>query len=629
MSYGTFVPWFTIDTEYLRSLLEGKGYSCELTESASIKSYQDCFPPSPKLVSPTPTLPSSVPTKLESGVDITYSSSPVNVIDFLSECRTQLNKLDTFMEHNLTRMESELVTLKRKMSIDRLTNSAPHPVERSYSANSDDSGVADYQDGETVKLISSKPHREDYVEVSVGVLSRLRKALLSLEKSLTSSFAALDQLVSQYDEQTLSREGHEMMQSHNHLKQKHERRLNRCLENVDSELNLLQRGQSINIDGLGRVHTYDQESLMNVKIAQSRSCIPFFIGALFIIILGVVSFMYLWAKPPTWSVYLRFLRGPLLILLCIYLFGINIRTWASSNISYMSIFKYNPKGAPTPDYMFKVAGIFTTFFSALIVVLLVVSPFTTHYIGNMVPLLLWLSLFVFLFNPLNILLQRARFCFIRVCVRILLAPFTSVRFGDFFLADQLNSTVGIMLDMQYLLCYTFTGPWSGRPNETICTSSGNGIRPIISCLPAAWRLLQCFRCYYDTGKVSHLLNAGKYFTTFPVIVFATLFASKVKILTFNLAHLDLDEVGWIIIAWLVASFIHAVYTFIWDIYCDWGLWNFSKGTFFRPRLIYHHKIVYLLAIVMDLILRFLWTMKLTMAIVWHLDSDLIYTGIII
>lgn len=63
------------------------------------------------------------------------------------------------------------------------------------------------------------------------------------------------------------------------------------------------------------------------------------------------------------------------------------------------------------------------------------------------------------------------------------------------------------------------------PNATICTAPAYGIRPILSALPAWFRLMQCFRRYKDQRKaVPHLLNAGKYTASILVVVFSTLAA---------------------------------------------------------------------------------------------------------
>jgi len=158
-------------------------------------------------------------------------------------------------------------------------------------------------------------------------------------------------------------------------------------------------------------------------------------------------------------------------------------------------------------------------------------------------MVMWLSLLGFLINPLNICLRRGRISFLFAMVRILLAPFTVVYFVDVWFAGQLNSTVAVLLDMQYYLCYIISDPWKeGANNEEICTGSGNGIRPILSCLPALWRFFQCLRLFYGTKQVRHLIHSGKYATTFPIVVFVTLFADKVtpNFSVFSLTDLDLQ-----------------------------------------------------------------------------------------
>ena len=137
----------------------------------------------------------------------------------------------------------------------------------------------------------------------------------------------------------------------------------------------------------------------------------------------------------------------------------------------------------------------------------------------------------------------------------LLAPFIFVYIGDFCFADQLNSTVALLLDIQYLGCYLISDPWivgTEMHDDNVCMQSANGIQPVISCLPGLWCLFQCLDVSMTLRGVRHLINAGKYSTTFPVVVFATLFAVNVKP-GFSLAHLDLNDGGWIIICWLLST----------------------------------------------------------------------------
>lgn len=56
-----------------------------------------------------------------------------------------------------------------------------------------------------------------------------------------------------------------------------------------------------------------------------------------------------------------------------------------------------------------------------------------------------------------------------------------------------------------------------------CMEKNYIIRPIVNCLPAWFRFAQCLRRYRDSREAfPHLVNAGKYSTTFLVVIFATL-----------------------------------------------------------------------------------------------------------
>ena len=620
LSYGTFIPFFALDSEYLKSLLIGKGYTFELEEPASAKSFHGFFPPEiTRQDSGEGTLSSSESALNSPVVDCQKAS-------FFIECEFQLRKLFGFMELHLSRVESDLavaVQSVKSANAKQELGEAEKDVELYTKTYISDDALSD---SEKATFLDSG------VEVnhsSKGIVNRLREVLLSLQESLNSSFASLDELVALHDDSTLSHEGQSYLQSKESTKREFEHRISACLGKIESELQVLQLKNEAHPDSFEAFHMVGKKITQQVK-KTPISRFTYLSFLLFLVICGVMSYMYFSFHNP-WVIYLRLLRSPLLIVFYLYLYGVNMKVWANTGINYVSIFDYFHKGIPTPKFVNKIARIFTVYFTLLIILLLFVSPFSSDIPVKVIALVMWLSLLGFLINPMNVYLRRGRFSFITVIVRILLAPFIFVYFGDFWFADQLNSTVALLLDLQYLGYYLISDPWivgTEMHDDNVCTQSANGIRPVISCLPALWRLFQCLRCFYDTREVRHLINAGKYSTTFPVVVFATLFAVKVKP-GFSLAHLDLNDVGWIIICWLLSSFVHALYTFIWDIYCDWGLLQLQKGTLLRPKILYRSKCLYFIAIVFDMILRFAWTWKLTLAIVWHVDSDLIYTGLVI
>ena len=57
----------------------------------------------------------------------------------------------------------------------------------------------------------------------------------------------------------------------------------------------------------------------------------------------------------------------------------------------------------------------------------------------------------------------------------------------------------------------------------VCGGVSYGIRPLVACLPAWFRFAQCLRRYHDTRLFfPHIVNAGKYSTTFFVVLFSSL-----------------------------------------------------------------------------------------------------------
>ena len=622
ISYGTFIPFFTVNAEYLKSLLAEKGVAYELPDSSSSKNSQNHFPPEFSRQSSVDA--ASDTSSSEASLVGTYASvNRPRETTFFKECELQIRKLFTFMELHLSKVESDLegVCLRPNPRGNRNEPSMESSTKDYFS----ESSSSDEDATENSKL-SDSGIEDDHMRTTIGLLQRLKEVVLSLQESFSHSFSCLDELVGMHDDRSLSRDGRNYLLSKDPHRRDLTGRIETALARIDSHLQTYQREQETRINGLGRVLT---ESQVTVQVRATRvSCFTPLTALLFIAMCGVIGYMYYSDPTDNWVVLLRLVRGPMLVVFYLYLLATNMKGWAAAYIDYVDIFDYHPNGTPTPKFIFKVAGLFTVLFGVFIITLLVVSPFSADIPRMVLPLLMWLSLLAYLLNPVNVQLRRGRLSFILVVVRVLSAPFFFIYFGDFWFADQLNSTVAILLDFQYFTCYLATATWDGPANKSICTSSGNGIRPVISCLPALWRFFQCLRCYYDTRRVKHLINAGKYSTTFPVVIFAALFSVKVA-RTFSFSDLDFDDVGWIIVCWFVASFVHALYTFIWDIYCDWGLWQLWKGTLLRPKLLFRSKCFYFLAIVSDFFLRFAWAVKLTLAVVWQLNSDVIYTGLVI
>ena len=327
-------------------------------------------------------------------------------------------------------------------------------------------------------------------------------------------------------------------------------------------------------------------------------------------------------------------RGPMFITLYFYFYSLNLVGWATAKIRYIDIFGFtSPKETPNPYVIFNIAGILSLIFTGFVALLMFTVRIENTELEKsetekseiperILPLLLWIITAAVLLNPFKWLIRKGRWGVVKVTVRILLAPFYRVRFGDFWFADQLNSIVVILLDIEFMLCfYSYIWPLDKHEDGKECNRNTYVVRPVISCLPAFWRLMQCLRCYYDTRRYPHLINAGKYLTTFPVVFLFAIYGRDRGSLTEGL--LDQLKEDPYLRAWVVASFVHAVYTFIWDIYMDWGL--FQSKNLLRPKLGYSWKSLYYIAIIEDLFLRFAWSLKLSLGLHLQAQVNLFYT----
>ena len=86
----------------------------------------------------------------------------------------------------------------------------------------------------------------------------------------------------------------------------------------------------------------------------------------------------------------------------------------------------------------------------------------------------------------------------------------------------MNSLAVVFLDVEYFVCFMVYG--LHFPDLSIqCGSVKYGFRPLVAVLPAWFRFAQCLRRYYDTRSAfPHLVNAGKYSTSFFVVFFSSL-----------------------------------------------------------------------------------------------------------
>ncbi|XP_055711074.1 xenotropic and polytropic retrovirus receptor 1 homolog [Phlebotomus papatasi] len=324
-------------------------------------------------------------------------------------------------------------------------------------------------------------------------------------------------------------------------------------------------------------------------------------GFIVLFITVVLSAIFHESAGDNLKVAFRLYRGPLLLIEFLFLIGINIYGWRSSGVNHVLIFELDPRNHLSEQHLMELAAIFGVVWTLSMLSFLYSSSLSIPAFVN--PLALSLIMLIFLCNPFKIFRPEARFWLLRKIGRMIAAPFFHVGFADFWLADQLNSLVTALLDFQFLICFYITnGNWLEAGDARYHTERDFILRPIVNCLPAWFRFAQCLRRYRDSREAfPHLVNAGKYSTTFLVVIFATL-------KSYHASEYDSTFENPYVILWLLSAVISSVYAYLWDIKMDWGLFdkNAAENRFLREEIVYSSTSFYYFAIVEDALLRLSW-----------------------
>ncbi|KAG8192346.1 hypothetical protein JTE90_002166 [Oedothorax gibbosus] len=343
-----------------------------------------------------------------------------------------------------------------------------------------------------------------------------------------------------------------------------------------------------------------------------------FSGAFAVLVCAVIISAVFTNTPDNWRIAVRLYRGSLLIILFLFLIGINVYGWRTSGVNHVLIFELDPRNHLSEQHLMEIAAISSVMWSLSVLAFLFSDALSIPAYAN--PLMLVILLLAFLFNPTRTMRHHARFWLLRVLGRIVTAPLFHVGFADFWLADQLNSLVPVLVDFQYFVCFYVTSVnWEVNTDSNKCVDDVGLIsRPIVACLPAWFRFAQCLRRYRDTKEAfPHLVNAGKYSTTFFNVAFSSLYVYTK------------DDYGstWenpYFYLWIVFGISSSIYTYIWDIKMDWGLFDTNTGEnkFLREEIVYSSPNYYYFAIVEDLILRFGWTLSVSLTEMGLIHADI-------
>ncbi|KAK4712428.1 hypothetical protein R3W88_006941 [Solanum pinnatisectum] len=212
---------------------------------------------------------------------------------------------------------------------------------------------------------------------------------------------------------------------------------------------------------------------------------------------------------------------------------------------------------------------------------------------ELIPLALVIVLILIIFCPLNIIYRSSRFFLLRTAWHCLCAPLYKVTLPDFILADQLTSQVQAIRSLQFYVCYYVWGNFKTRSNKCQDSNVYQILYIVVAIIPFWSRFIQCLRRLFEEKDSMQGLNGLKYFSTIIALVMRTLYSQK-------------GGTFWRVMA-ASTSGVTTVANTYWDLVIDWGLLQRnSKNPWLRDKLLVPHKIVYFVAIVLDIILRLVW-----------------------
>ena len=254
--------------------------------------------------------------------------------------------------------------------------------------------------------------------------------------------------------------------------------------------------------------------------------------------------------------------------------------------------------------------------------------------------------------PLQGLSKAGRYRFLSTLKRVSIGGIAEAqdgKFGDILLADVLTSYAKVLGDMFVSACMFLSSSYSSTDTpDRGC--GGQFLVPFIISVPSLIRLRQClieFSRVRTSNQLSggsgssgwggqHLANALKYSSAFPVIILSALQRG------YDPNRINMSEAGLFRLWWvhlcnfftgcrgltcalrLFFVFLNSFYSFFWDVAKDWDLTLFDSSQErnnpehpwgLRRHTHFHAKEMYYAAIIIDLMLRCTWSLKLSP----HLD----------
>ncbi|GAA5851252.1 hypothetical protein JCM8547_004184 [Rhodosporidiobolus lusitaniae] len=309
---------------------------------------------------------------------------------------------------------------------------------------------------------------------------------------------------------------------------------------------------------------------------------------------------------PYWPALMQLFGACFLPIFFCLAFFLNLAAWSHARINYVLIFELDVRTRmqyvqfiELPALLYFILSLFWW------------AAWNNFWPGEIEPNaypLAWLVVTVLImFNPLPVLYPSARWWMLRSFTRMITSGLVAVEFRDFFLGDEMNSLYYSVYNLGFLYC-TYNHGWPSN-TMSVCSTNKTWSTPILSALPAFWRLGQSIRRYLDSdGVYLHLLNAGKYSAS--ITYFFFYYSWRIR------QQRDGEDETWRFALFIVFATINSVWTSAWDLLMDWSLFHRDvkkkSHRFLREELGFFkdQPWVYFVACVLNVVLRFSWVLYL-------------------
>lgn len=220
-------------------------------------------------------------------------------------------------------------------------------------------------------------------------------------------------------------------------------------------------------------------------------------------------------------------------------------------------------------------------------------------------LAVWAVFLIYLFVPLPIFNHKGRIYAAKVLFWSLGAPILGVTYPVIWGTDQLVSLANPASDFVYTICYysnlnsiKFIEPPESRYNPCV-DQTRSVVTLIVGIVAYSFRIIQCIRQGYDSP--SYIGTRPFYNTIKYLFSFITVILSFVYKLNNDLLAL-----------WVVFAAISTLYSFVWDLKVDWGLFQNDHPyyKFLRKDLFYPVQLYYFM-IFNNFVLRLVWVLSLS------------------